>query len=82
MELWTSGIVIREYPQKERDKLLVVLTPDLGKISVWAGNSRTARSPLLPISQLMAYSRLNLRQTGGRYYLVSGETKNLFFFLY
>lgn len=79
MEFETYGIVIREYPQKERDKLLVVLTPDLGKISVWASSSRMPKSPLLAVSQLMAYSRLKLRQTAGRYYLISGSAQNLFF---
>ena len=79
MEFETYGLVIREYPQKEKDKLLTVLTPDLGKISVWASSSRSARSPILAVSQLMAYSRIKLRQTGGRYYLIGGSVENLFF---
>jgi len=79
MEFETRGIVIREYPQKERDKLLVILTPDMGKISVWATGARAPRSALLSVSQLMAYSRLKIRQSGGRFYLVSGEVEQLFF---
>ena len=32
----TSGIVLRETETKETDKILTVLTPDLGKIAVIA----------------------------------------------
>lgn len=79
MELETTGIVIREYIQKERDKLLIVLTPDLGKIAVWASGAKNTRSRLLSASQLMAYSKMRLRERDGKYSLISAHDTNMFF---
>ncbi|MBQ1436248.1 MAG: recombination protein O N-terminal domain-containing protein, partial [Clostridia bacterium] len=58
MDIETDGLVIREYPKGERDKLLIVLTPEMGRISVWARGARSPKSPLLSVSQLLSYSRL------------------------
>ncbi|MBQ1374964.1 MAG: DNA repair protein RecO [Clostridia bacterium] len=79
MDIETDGLVIREYPKGERDKLLIVLTPEMGRISVWARGARSPKSPLLSVSQLLSYSRLRLKRGAGGYYLSGGEIKNLFF---
>ena len=79
MQIETKGIVLKEYPIKERDKVLTVLTPDLGKITVWANNARTVKSPIMGASQLLAYSELTLNEKGGNYYLSRGAVLNVFF---
>ncbi len=78
MEFQTYGLVIREYPQKERDKLLTILTREHGKLAVWANNSRAQRSPLLPLSQTLSYSHMMIRERNGKYSLVSGTTERIF----
>ena len=79
MDIETTGIVIREYPKGERDKLIIVLTPEMGKIAVWARGARSQKSPLLSVSQLLSYSRLKLKKNAGAFYLAGGEVINLFF---
>ncbi len=79
MDIETHGLVIREYPKGERDKLIILLTPDMGRISVWARGARSPKSPLLSLSQLLSYSRVRLRKNAGAFYLAGGEAENLFF---
>ena len=50
----TSGLVLRETETKETDKILTVLTPDLGKISLIARGARRRNSPLAAGWQLLA----------------------------
>lgn len=40
----TEAIVLHTYPARERDKLVVFLTPDLGKRKGWAYGARSIRS--------------------------------------
>ena len=60
MHLTTQGIVLREVNYKESDKILTVLTRDLGKLTVKARACRRKNSPLAAASQLLVYSELTL----------------------
>ncbi len=74
----TSGLVLRETHTKESDKILTVLTPDLGKISVIARGARKKSSRLSASSQLLAFSELTIYQRGNWCYLDEGSTIELF----
>ena len=74
----TSGIVLRETETKETDKILTVLTGDLGKIAVIARGARRKNSRIAAPSQLLAYSELTLYKRGNWYMLDEGATKELF----
>ena len=63
----TSGIVLRETETKETDKILTVLTPDLGKIAVIARGARRKNSRIAASSQLLAYSELTLYKRNNWY---------------
>lgn len=64
MRLSTQGIVLRETPYKEADKILTVLTRDYGKRTVKARGCRRKNSRLTAASQLLVYSELTLYERG------------------
>lgn len=74
----TSGLVLRETQTKEADKILTVLTPDLGKISVIARGARRKGSRIAAVCQLLAYSEMTLYERGNWHYLDEGSTIELF----
>lgn len=76
--LVTRGAVLRETETKETDKILTVLTPDLGKIPVIARGARRKGSRFAAVCQTLAYSELTLYQKGDWYYLNEGTTLELF----
>ena len=74
----TSGLVLRETETKETDKILTVLTPDLGKISVIAKGARRKNSRIAASCQLLAYSEMTLYERGNWFYLDEAATIELF----
>jgi len=60
MHITTQGLVLREVDYKESDKILTILTPDRGKVTVKARGCRRKGSRLAAASQLLAYSELTL----------------------
>jgi DNA repair protein RecO (recombination protein O) len=74
----TSGLVLRETETKEADKILTVLTSDLGKIALVARGARRRNSRIAAASQLLAYSELTLYKRGGWYILDEASTIELF----
>ncbi len=78
MYIKTNGIVLREIEYKDNDKLLTVLTKDLGKITVKARGVKSGRSRLKASCQLLSYSELTLLEQLGRYTLTEGNVIELF----
>lgn len=74
----TKGIVLRETQTKEADKILTVLTPELGKIAVIARGARRKGSRIAAASELLAFSELVLYRRGNWYYLDEASTVTLF----
>ena len=70
----TAGLVLRETETKESDKILTVLTPELGRISVIAKGARSRRSKYTAACQLLAYDEMTLRRKGEWYYLAEANT--------
>ncbi|WP_312939182.1 DNA repair protein RecO [Oscillibacter sp.] len=77
-DLVTRGVVLRETETKESDKILTVLTPDHGKISVIAKGARRKGCRYAAACQALAYSELTLNRRGDWYYLNEGTTLSLF----
>lgn len=65
----TKGLVLREVKYKEADKLLTVLTDDMGKITVKAASAMRPRSKFSAASQLFAFSEMSIFVKYGRFYL-------------
>ncbi len=79
MEYNVRGLVIRETAYGEADKLLTMLTGELGKITVAAKGSRSMRSRYMSASQLFAYSDCTLVQRGERFWLREGTALEVFY---
>ena len=77
-DLVTCGAVLRETETKEADKILTVLTPDHGRISVIARGARRKSCRFAAACQTLAYSELTLTHRGDWYYLNEGTTRALF----
>lgn len=73
-----NGIVLRETETKETDKILTVLTPQLGRIPLIARGARRKNSRLAASSQLLAYSEMTIFQRGNWYLLDDASTLQLF----
>lgn len=78
MYIKTEGIVLRQTEYKDNDKLLTVLTKELGKITVKARGAKSGRSKLKASCQIMAFSEFTLLEYQGRYVLTEAVTKELF----
>ena len=76
----TKGIVLAETNFSEADKMLTILTPDLGKISCVAKGARRLHNKLMSTSQVFAFSDLVLyRGNGETYYINSAELIDAFY---
>ena len=74
----TTGLVLRVTETKEADKILTVLTPDMGKIPLIARGARRKNSRIAAACQLLAYSELTLYRRGNWYMLDEASTLELF----
>ncbi len=73
----TAGLVIRA--KRERDVVLTLLTPDMGRIIVIAKGARSLKSPQMVMSQLFSYGDFELYRRGDLYWLNTGELKENFY---
>lgn len=67
----TPAIVLDYTDYGERDRMLTLLTPDMGKLSVSSKSCRAAKSPLLACSQRFCTGRYRLSEKQGYYTLRS-----------
>ena len=78
----TKGIVLSESNYSETDKILTILTYDLGRISCIAKGARKNQSRFLASSQLFAFSNLILyKGNGDLYHINSAELIDSFYSL-
>lgn len=77
-ELSISGVVIRETPIKDTDKIITVLTGALGKISVLAKGVKNIKSKNAAGVQLFCYSEFELIEKKGLYILKTAHQKHSF----
>ena len=68
------GIVLRETDTKESDKIMTLLTQELGKIGVIAKGARGKRSRYGACAQMLAYSEWTLSRRKDWYYAREGST--------
>lgn len=72
------GLILRETETKEADKILTVLTAEMGKIPVIARGARRKNSRLAAACQLFAWSEMTLYKRGSWYYLDGADPVELF----
>jgi len=74
-----KGIVIAEHNMGDFDKMLTILTPNLGKIEVSAKGSRRSKSQLLSGSQFLCFGDYMLFKGSEVYTMNSCEVIELFY---
>ena len=67
MHLVTRALVLRQVDYKETDKILTVLTPDNGKMTLSARGCRRKNSALAAGCQLLTWSEMTLYEYQGRW---------------
>ncbi len=75
----TRGLVIREVQTSEADKLLTLLTPERGKVTVSGKGVSSLKSRHMASCQLFSYSDFVLKKTKKYFYIADSETIECFF---
>lgn len=79
--LKVKGVVIKEIPYKDNDKIITLMTDKLGKISCMAKGAKKTNSALLASCQLLVYSEFVLYKGTSFYHINSAETIDTFYSL-
>ena len=74
----TTGLVLKETRYKESDRILTILTPELGVISASAQSSLRLKSKLFSACGLFCYSEFTLVPGRNMYTVREAEVKNVF----
>jgi len=78
-ELKTTALVIGEKQIGEADKLLTLLTPEHGKLTVSGKGVSSLRSRHMAACQLFCYSNFVFRKSKKYYYISDSDTEECFF---
>ncbi len=74
-----KGIVTRAVQYRENDKILTVLTAEMGLISVYCHGAKSNRSKALTSSRIFCYSEFVLVKKGDFYYIKEADYIEAFF---
>ena len=75
----TKGIVLLESNMNDYDKMVTILTPDLGKIGVAARGARRPKSTMMAGTQFLSFSDFVLYSSPSSYSMNSCETIEVFY---
>lgn len=76
----TKGIVIGVANSADNDKVLTILTPDLGKISVFCKGAKKTKSALLNSTEYLAFSEIIIyKSANDNYSINSAEIIEVFY---
>ena len=75
----TKGIVILESNMNDYDKMVTILTPDLGKIGVAARGARRPKSTIMAGTQFLSFCDFVLYSSPSSYSINSCETIEVFY---
>ena len=78
MYITTTGLVLRETPYKDSSRILTVLTPSEGKITVSAKGAKRKGSKTAAATQFLAFSEMTLYNSRGRWLLTDARSLELF----
>ncbi len=78
-EIKTNGIVISETGFGEADKILTILSPEYGKLSVSAKGAKSLKSRHVASAQMFAYSSFVLRRSRQYFYISDSSLIECFY---
>lgn len=79
MRLNTDGLIIRETQTGEADRLVTVLTRDMGVIKAFVRGARSIKSRSLSATQLLSYSRFSVYMNREVYTIDEAEPIEVFY---
>lgn len=79
MRRTTDGLIIREQAIGERDRLVTVLTRDLGVIRAFVRGAKTMKSRMASSTGLFSYSRLSVYEGKDKYIIEDAVPIEVFF---
>lgn len=79
MRLNTDGLIIREKQTGEADRLVTVLTRDMGIVKAFVRGARKVKSRSLSSTQLLSYSRFSIYMNRDVYTIDEAEPIEVFF---
>lgn len=79
MQIKTKAIVLKSQDYNENDKLLVLLTEDMGLVYAYAFNARKLKNSLATASSMLCYGEFVLFKNRDKYTVDSAEPERLFF---
>ncbi|MBQ9151060.1 MAG: DNA repair protein RecO [Clostridia bacterium] len=79
MKKTVDGLVLREYPVGENDKLLTVLTAEQGRITMTAKGARSMKSRVVAMCHLFTYANFEYYEKGDRRWVSGGSVNQSFF---
>ena len=82
MKKAVDGLILREMPMGDNDKLLTVLTAEEGQIFMTAKGARSMKSKVMPLCRLFTYANLEYYEKNGRRWLSGGSVNDSFFGLH
>ena len=78
MPIATTGLILRQVKVGEADRILTILTPDLGVISASAKGSMRLKNKLFSATGLFCYSEFSLTSGRSHYFIDTAQIKNVF----
>ena len=79
MQTATTGLVLRQVKVGEADRIITILTPDLGVISASARGSLRMKSALFSATGLFCYSEFSLSSGRSHYFVDAAQIKKVFY---
>ncbi len=78
MQIATTGLVLRQVKVGEADRILTLLTPDLGVITASAKGSLRLKNKLFSATGMFCYSEFTLTSGRSHYFVDSAQVKKVF----
>ena len=69
MQAKTAGMILKQRDIGENDRILTVLSQDMGLIEVCARRSKSPKNPLTAATQVLCYSSFELYKGKASYYI-------------
>lgn len=76
--IWITGMILKQAPYGEYDRIVCILTLERGKISAFARGARRQGSRLTAAASPFSYGRFKLYEGRGSYTLVEAQVENYF----
>ena len=79
MLITVDGLVTRIYPAGDHDRLIHIITPDRGRLSVMVKGAQSKTNRMGAITQLFTYGNYELYRKGDMYWLRGGSVNMAFY---